>query len=982
MPSTPKFRRARRAALVESLENRQLLAADLTGAFLGAFPSSLKLSGLNHVTVRVGNVGTSPAVGSVTVALYASSDATLDSGDTALLPTVTRNIRIAKDGGVNIPMKFNSPTGLADGNYYLLADITPSSSVGDGNPANNVVASSATTSIRAAFVDLTGSILSNVGGSITIARHVKPISVKVAVTNNGNVPAKGSLLVDLYAATHTTLNSTDTLLVSKSVGKVTIGAGKTKPLSIRITPGAADPSGTFYLLADVNPGGGIAESNSANNVAASGGTFMVSNPAIPAGPFVAGPLMSSVTSVFVNQPQQTEFTIQIGRAGPGTAVQVDEFDSSGNNLGLIATLVDDGSSASGDAVANDGIYSAMATLSSTAAGTRYFAAVVTDPQLSAAKQSSTITVVATPPPLPALVGTLNTDIDTVVVGHTELAHFNVQLSNFTSSTAVEVDEFDAQGNNLGKLVDLLDNGSSIAGDRTAGDGIYSGVSTIAFSDPGTRYFAAVVSDPALTSPIDSSTLSIAGQNAPSQSALAADITDNNSLNQIAGNIINGGGSEAAALAAVQSALASDANVKPGTVATTATSVEWQTVDGSWQGISADFLTSSLNATLGGAAPSAASSAVQAPTSPPMQASADPTLNVLLLSPFASSLSTFDPTNAISGEFSAANYTVTTHTDAAVTFDDFKNLGQYDAVNLYGHGTQLANGGEGIYTSIASSAATSFANVWDLLNNRLVIMNGYYVVTPNFITAYAGAMNGTIVEFEACSSLHDTAMGDAFLNLGAGAYIGYSQTVKAGFAAGKATLTWQTLLGSTNNTVGDIPGINTDHDTNTPPAVFTEDGPLTATLPQPNLLKDNNVLVEYDWPQNVSDLDSNTTFLGSSVGYNLGNSSPYLNWSGDNTGAGGSETTIVDIYQAWVDQQWANSTTITVGADWYTPAGGSGPAFITIALQNKTTGKLKYLTNEKVISPGQETDGAQTVVGAIDVVLGGSASNPTVKISLT
>ena len=44
-----------------------------------------------------------------------------------------------------------------------------------------------------------------------------------------------------------------------------------------------------------------------------------------------------------------------------------------------------------------------------------------------------------------------------------------------------------------------------------------------------------------------------------------------------------------------------------------------------------------------------------------------------------------------------------------------------------------------------------------------------------------------------------------MNLGAGAYLGFSQTVKAGFAAGKATDTWSTLLQTDNNTVGDIPG---------------------------------------------------------------------------------------------------------------------------------------------------------------------------------
>jgi hypothetical protein len=242
------------------------------------------------------------------------------------------------------------------------------------------------------------------------------------------------------------------------------------------------------------------------------------------------------------------------------------------------------------------------------------------------------------------------------------------------------------------------------------------------------------------------------------------------------------------------------------------------------------------------------------------------------------------------------------------------------------------------------------------------------------------MNGTIVEANCCNSAYDSQMADAFLDNGAAAYLGYTHVVKAGFAAGKATDTWTTLLQNDNNTVGDIPGLFTAHDTNNPPAYFTAYGDTTATLPKANLLKDNEVYVQYNWPQDVNDLDSNTGFLGEEVGYNLPGGQ-YLDWSGDNTGAGGSETTTVDIYQAWLDGAWSKTTTVSVGADWYTPAGGSGPAYVTVALENINTGKLTHVTNQ-VVNPGQETEGAHDVVGTVTVVLGGNASNPTVAIEPT
>ena len=629
-----------------------------------------------------------------------------------------------------------------------------------------------------AFVDLTGSVNFKAPATVSIGgkKPAKPISVTVDVVNTGNAVAKGPLTISLYAATHEILDPTDTLLTTRKVGRIDIAGGKAKKFVITDTLGKGVPSGTFYILADINSSKTIGESNYGNNIVASTKTVVFKNPLIAPGPFIVGTLSANTSSLTVNTQAQVQFQLTLGRAGPGTQVHVDEFDSSGDNLGQVAVLLDNGNSANGDALAGDGIYSGIATITPTSAGTFYFVATITDPQLSAPRTSSEIAIVATseiaivatpppvqtPPPVPTIAGTLNSDISTVVIGHPEIAHFSVQVSHATPNTTVEVDEFDSQGNDIGELMGLLDNGSSALGDRAAGDGIYSGVSTLSATAPGTRYFAAVVSDPTLSAPIDSSKIAVVEENPPSNTALQADITDNNNLNQVAQNIINSGGTPAASLAAVASALASDSNVQPGTVQTTSTSIEWKSVDGTSEGVSTDFLTSGANATLGsppagggGETPTPSATPAAVPDTTP---SADPTLNVLILSPFASSLSQWDPSSAIESMFSNAGYTTTSLSNSQVTFSAFQNLGQYDAINLFGHGAQLPTLGEGIYTSTVSSVATSAANVWDLLNGGLVIMNNYYVVTPNYITEYAGAMNGTMVEFEACNSLHDTQLG--------------------------------------------------------------------------------------------------------------------------------------------------------------------------------------------------------------------------------
>jgi hypothetical protein len=88
--------------------------------------------------------------------------------------------------------------------------------------------------------------------------------------------------------------------------------------------------------------------------------------------------------------------------------------------------------------------------------------------------------------------------------------------------------------------------------------------------------------------------------------------------------------------------------------------------------------------------------------------------------------------------------------------------------------------------------------------------------------------------------------------------------------------------------------------------------------------------------------------------------------------------VVNLFQAWKDLAWSGSTTVSVGADWYTPAGGSGPAYITIALQNKSTGQFVQST-PYVVLPGQENTGAHTVLKMVLVTLSGNDLDPTVHI---
>jgi len=874
----------RKVAAVELLEARQLLSADLTGAFTGVVPSAFAVAKTNPLTVRVTNVGDATAIGNMTVTLYASAGSTPDGSQVALTGPVTRRVNLKMGKSINIPFRATAPASLATGNYYVLADIVPSSAIGDVDVSDKFAPTPSTITITQPFVDLEGSLSTKAAGTFTVgSRPPKLISATVSVLNAGNVPARGLMQIDLYASSGQTISSTDTLLASKSFGRVAIVNGKSQRFVITVVPGKTVPSGTFYLVGRINPSDAIAESNTNNNIAPSSGTIVVVNPAIPPGPVLGGPLTVSTTAATVGISEEEQFSIPVGHAGPSTRVEVDEFDASGNNLGEFAPLADDGN-----------------------------------------------------------------------------------VSN---------------------------------GDLTAGDGIFGGVNVVGFTAPGTRYFAAVVSDPNLSTPIHSATISIIGSAPLTQSQFDPAEADSASLNQAANTVLAGGGSIQAAIAAVEGALGSDANVVPGSIQMTATGVSWQDS----AGIEHLFDTDMLNTDVGTppASPFALLTPSQAallPSDVTPASTAHSGSPSLVLEPFPSQWLQRAASPTIASKLTAAGYNVTFHdngTNGAVTLNDFKGLGQYDTIAIETHGDVL-NGNVVLATGVQTSDALDAQFQADLhsVPARLVAVGvpagldssshltgavSDYAITPAWISYYSGTMNGTVVYVDACDSLGNQTMANAFTNLGAGAYIGYDGPVTFGFAHQQGIATFTTLLNDSNNTVGDIPGINMFHDWTNHGTLFTELGPLSTTLPAGLLLSNYDVYVHYSWPQNVRDLDTNTSFLGSSAGYNLSGSA-YLNWGGDNTGSGGSETTTVNIDQAFIDGAWSGSTVVGAGADWYTPAGGSGPAYIVIGLQNKTTGTIVRIVRETV-QPGQETSGAMDTQYNADISLAGDPSNPVIVFNV-
>lgn len=124
-------------------------------------------------------------------------------------------------------------------------------------------------------------------------------------------------------------------------------------------------------------------------------------------------------------------------------------------------------------------------------------------------------------------------------------------------------------------------------------------------------------------------------------------------------------------------------------------------------------------------------------------------------------------------------------------------------------------------------------------------------------------------------------------------------------------------------------------------------------------------VIYAWSSQSRDLDIGVTFLGKSMGWSHSNNSPYMTWTGDNTGYAGSETVTIDLQKALDDGliEVDSPVTIALAAGWYSPAGGSGPANVKAQLLRQDAVMSE---RQRVISPGSQSNASVYSVGTVKI----------------
>jgi len=229
----------------------------------------------DRVAVVVTNSGTIKVEGDVRIDLYASTDQELNrNGDTLLasnlfsmnlLPGISRTYSFTK---VDVPE-------LDVDNCYLIADIDTGNAIHELDEENNLAVSDRTVEWREPQRDLTGVLNASrlpeqvVPGD---AREGQLTRVPVRVTNNGNVEARGRIVIDLYASTDPQLDTgADTLIAAKVVSvRLPPGESTTVRLSILDVPELLPAE--YHLIAHIDSLNAIAEVQDNNNAAASSRT--------------------------------------------------------------------------------------------------------------------------------------------------------------------------------------------------------------------------------------------------------------------------------------------------------------------------------------------------------------------------------------------------------------------------------------------------------------------------------------------------------------------------------------------------------------------------------------------------------------------------------------------------------------------------------------------------------------------------------------
>lgn len=213
-------------------------------------PTAIEAGGSMNIVESTKNLGGGTAPPTET-AFYLSTNAALDAADVLL---GTRTVPALSGGQTSTSTTtLVIPSGMASGFYYLIAKADYTSSVVELSETNNTGA----TQFRIG-PDLSVSVV-NVPSIVT---RGTPFTTSDTTRNDGSVV--GPTTTSYYLSTNSTLDASDVLLGSRSVGSLATGAVENGQASVVIPTSQA--AGTYYILAKADSGNVAIEADENNNV--------------------------------------------------------------------------------------------------------------------------------------------------------------------------------------------------------------------------------------------------------------------------------------------------------------------------------------------------------------------------------------------------------------------------------------------------------------------------------------------------------------------------------------------------------------------------------------------------------------------------------------------------------------------------------------------------------------------------------------------
>lgn len=222
----------RHATVIESLESRTLMAADLSVSIASTtLPDTIVLGVKSKATTASLLVANSGDAIAKTTPGTVSVDVGLRDGDGIVTTLGTANVKastLSKPTPAKAKVKIALPAELAEGAYTLVANVHGGEVIPEDNTANNSVDGKAVVAEQAnadllvsATTTLTGSVAAGTSGV-----------ANVSVTNDGNVPSKATGVLQVTS----TVSGVTTVLTTVEKVRLNLKPGATtnlKPVSFK-----------------------------------------------------------------------------------------------------------------------------------------------------------------------------------------------------------------------------------------------------------------------------------------------------------------------------------------------------------------------------------------------------------------------------------------------------------------------------------------------------------------------------------------------------------------------------------------------------------------------------------------------------------------------------------------------------------------------------------------------------------------------------